>query len=154
MSMPNSKENEIHLTVATLVKRNGRYLIVEEMDGNAHVFNNPAGHVEPGEHVIAAAQRETLEETGWEVKVTAFIGLFHYHSARNGVTYYRLAFAAETIEQVYSGPIDKDILACHWLTIDEIEQLGDRLRSHLVLGNIRLAEQGKTYPLAIIDAKG
>ena len=64
----------IHLTVATVVERNGDFLMVRETQDGVQVINQPAGHVEPGEDVIAAALRETFEETGWEVKITGFLG--------------------------------------------------------------------------------
>ena len=53
-----------HLTVATIVCRHHRYLMVEEFDSGPLVLNQPAGHVEPGEDLLVAAVRETEEETG------------------------------------------------------------------------------------------
>ena len=61
-----------HVTVAVVVEQDGRYLMVEEQDELAGglVFNQPAGHLDPGEGLLEAALRETLEETGWEVELT------------------------------------------------------------------------------------
>ncbi|MCV6604568.1 MAG: NUDIX domain-containing protein, partial [Porticoccaceae bacterium] len=64
---------QIHLTVATVVERNGKYLCVSEYDGDRLVINQPAGHVEPGEELTAAARREALEETGWHITLTGFM---------------------------------------------------------------------------------
>ena len=68
--------DKIHLTVATVVRRHDKYLMVRETVDGKEVINQPAGHVEVGEDVLAAAVRETLEETAWDVKITGFIGFF------------------------------------------------------------------------------
>ena len=54
-----------HVTVATIIEDNGRFLMVEELAEGRAVFNQPAGHLEADESLIQAALRETLEETGW-----------------------------------------------------------------------------------------
>ncbi|KZY85705.1 NUDIX hydrolase, partial [Oleiphilus sp. HI0078] len=121
-----------HATVATLVERDGKLLLVEERSHGKTVFNQPAGHIEQGESIQEAAIRETLEETGWRVKLTGFIGLYTYTAPQNGVCYYRFCFAAEALEKE-SDKLDKDIIAAHWLSMDEIRALEDKLRSPLVL---------------------
>ena len=60
-----------HVTVATIVEDNGRFLMVEELADGQAVFNQPAGHLEADESLIQAALRETLEETGWDVELTS-----------------------------------------------------------------------------------
>jgi 8-oxo-dGTP pyrophosphatase MutT (NUDIX family) len=121
-----------HATVATLVEKDGKFLIVEEVSHGKAVFNQPAGHIEQGETIQAAAIRETLEETGWRVKLNGFIGLYTYTAPQNGVCYYRFCFAAEAIEKTDKA-LDHDIIAAHWLNLDEIRDLGDKLRSPLVV---------------------
>src|SRR5690606_39449499 len=59
------------VTVATVVVRDGRLLCVEEQVNGSCVLNQPAGHLEPDEGLVEAALRETLEETGWDVRLTA-----------------------------------------------------------------------------------
>ncbi|MFP3344935.1 NUDIX domain-containing protein, partial [Halomonas sp. SIMBA_159] len=82
-----------HVTVATVVAREGRLLqVVERIDGR-EVVNQPAGHLEPGETLLEAAVRETREETGWDVRLTALIGCYQW-TAGNGEPYLRFAFAA------------------------------------------------------------
>ena len=66
------------VTVATVVVRDGRLLMVEENAGGQLVLNQPAGHLEPDESLIEAALRETLEETGWDVRLSAFVGAYQW----------------------------------------------------------------------------
>ncbi len=120
-----------HATVATIVERNGKLLLVEELSHNQQVFNQPAGHIEEGETIFEAAIRETLEETGWQVELKSFLGIYTYLAPQNGVTYYRFCFVAEAIEQL-TTKLDKDIVAAHWMGRTEVTALGERLRSPLV----------------------
>ena len=62
------------VTVATVVERGGRFLLVEEETRHGLRLNQPAGHVEGGESLVSAAARETLEEAAWRVDPTALVG--------------------------------------------------------------------------------
>ena len=53
-----------HVTVAAVVERDGRFLLVEEHTSNGLQFNQPAGHLEENESLIDAVKREAFEETG------------------------------------------------------------------------------------------
>lgn len=138
-----------HATVATIVEKDGKILLVEERSHGKEVFNQPAGHIDEGENIIDAAIRETLEETGWKVELTGLVGIYTYTAPQNQVTYYRFCFAAKAVEKL-SDELDKDIIAAHWLDMDEIEGLSDRLRSPLVLKCIRDAKNKPHQALDII----
>jgi 8-oxo-dGTP pyrophosphatase MutT (NUDIX family) len=140
-----------HTTVATVVEDNGRFLMVEENADGEVVFNQPAGHLEAGESLIEAARRETLEETGWEVVVEKFLGLYHYTSPANQICYVRSCFIARPLQQDESRQLDAEILQTHWLTIDEIRRLGHRLRSPVVLRVLDDYLQGIAYPLSLVN---
>ena len=92
---------QLDVTVATVVVRDGRFLIVEETANGRLVLNQPAGHLEPDESVLAAAVRETLEETAWEVKLTAFIGAYQWKAPETGRHYLRMAFAADPVSGAF-----------------------------------------------------
>ncbi|TNE77921.1 MAG: NUDIX hydrolase [Gammaproteobacteria bacterium] len=141
---------QIHLTVATVVERQGKFLLVREIRDNREVFNQPTGHVEPGETPVQAAIRETLEETGWLVQPTALISFSTYTSPQNGVTYYRLAMAAEAVNFDIEATLDSDIEEAVWLGYEEILQKETQLRSPMVLQAIRDYLEGQLYPLDIL----
>jgi ADP-ribose pyrophosphatase YjhB (NUDIX family) len=140
-----------HVTVATVVERDGRYLMVEETCqlAGGDVFNQPAGHLEPGESLKEAALRETLEETGWEVELTGVIGV-SMATAPDGVTYYRTTFHARPLREIENATLDPDIRKVHWLTYEEILGNSARMRSPLVLPTIEQYRKGHCYPLDFI----
>lgn len=139
-----------HATVAVVVEDDqGRFLMVEESSHGQIVFNQPAGHVEEQERIVDAALRETLEETGWEVRLDHFLGLYTYLAPANGVTYYRFCFAATALTRV-TEKLDDDIIAAHWLGLDELKASGTQLRSPLVLQCIEDYRNGRRFPLDVI----
>ncbi|MBF8223826.1 NUDIX hydrolase [Halomonas sp. 328] len=139
------------VTVACVVERDGRYLVVEEERGGpATLFNQPAGHLEPDESLLEAVRREVLEETAWRITPQAYLGLYCFRTA-SGLTFHSHGFIARP-ESRLDRALDRDILACHWLTLEEIETLerAGRLRSPLVLQRIQDAAAGRHYPLKVI----
>lgn len=143
-------EQRPHITVATVVEREGRFLMVREYADGALVYNQPAGHLEAGESLIAAAERETMEETAWQVSVTALLGIYRYRSPTNGVTYVRHCFIAVPVRHLPEQPLDPAIAEAIWLRPAEIQQHGSELRSPLVLAAVQDYQAGSTYPLSLL----
>ena len=140
-----------HITVATIVERDGKFLMVQEKSGGRLVYNQPAGHVEQNESLLEAAYRETLEETAWRVKLEKLLGIYQYTSPENGVTYIRHCFIASALGSQTSQPLDADIVQALWISLDELEGCEPaQLRSPLVLEVIRDYLRGKAYPLDVI----
>lgn len=143
--------NPIHSTAACVIQRGEHFLMVEEQRGGPHsVFNQPAGHIEPGEGPITAILREVVEETAWQVSLTSYLGLYVFHTD-DGQTFHSHAFIAEPLHQLDLA-LDPDIVATHWLTLEQLRELDQhsRLRSPLVLKRIDDALSGPYYPLAVI----
>jgi 8-oxo-dGTP pyrophosphatase MutT (NUDIX family) len=144
------------VTVATIVVRDGRLLMVEEDVRGAVVLNQPAGHLEPDETLIAAARRETLEETGWEVEPTAFVGAYQWQAPVNedgsgGRHYLRLAFAAQLGRHHPQRPLDDGILRTLWMTPDELVAAQARHRSPLVWRTVADFLAGRRFPLNALN---
>ncbi|HQV40617.1 MAG: NUDIX hydrolase [Moraxellaceae bacterium] len=142
---------EPHITVAVVVEREGRFLLVEEQSERSDmVLNQPAGHVEQGETLEQAAIREALEETGWDVALTAFLGLYVYTPPHKpDVTYYRACFLADAVLHHPQRALDTGILQAVWLSLEDIAA-SDRLRSPLVLRCVQDAIAGQRFPLQLI----
>ena len=140
-----------HITVATVVERDGLFLMVKENIDGKIVYNQPAGHLELDESLVAAAQRETQEETGWSVRVTHLLGIYHYTSPANSICYVRHCFIATPLIMLPEVILDKEIIFAVWLSLDEIHALRTELRSPMVITAITDYLQGKRFPLSIIN---
>lgn len=140
------------VTVATVVVREGRLLMVEEQVAGAIVFNQPAGHLEPDESILHAARRETLEETGWHVELTHFIGAYQWKARESNQHYLRMAFAAVPTQQALNFKLDEGIIAAHWLTPSELKALTAQHRSPLVWKLVEDYLAGQRFPLQAVHA--
>ncbi|MEE4192869.1 MAG: NUDIX hydrolase [Halieaceae bacterium] len=139
-----------HVTVATVVEREGRFLLVEEQADEGIVLNQPAGHLDPGESLFTAAMRETLEETGCEVELEALLGISQYTSPANGVTYLRSTFAARLLREHLNAELDKEILRTLWMTPAEMRAESGRMRSPLVMASVEQYLAGQRWPLDLV----
>lgn len=139
------------VTVATVVVRDGRVLCVEEHAHGRLVLNQPAGHLEPDESLLDAALRETREETGWDVRLTAFIGAYQWHAPETQRHYLRFAFAAEPVSHDASRGLDEGIVRALWLTPGELMEAHDRHRSPLVWQAVSDYLAGSRHPLAMLQ---
>ena len=142
---------DARLTVAAIIERDGQFLLVEEYaDGEELVYNQPAGHLDEHETLAAAAIRETLEETAWEVQVDAIVGLYYWTHPK-GHTFIRTCFAGRALHHHPDQPLDHGIERAVWLTRDEIAALGPKLRSPMVLRCVDDYLAGRRYPLELFS---
>ena len=139
-----------HITVATVVKKDNLFLMVEEYSGGKRVINQPAGHVEHGESLVDAAVRETLEETGWLCEIKYLINVSRWLHPRNNETYFRFSFAAEPKVHNHEQALDDSIIQTLWLSYEEILSRQVNHRSPAVLEDISDYVEGKTYSLDLI----
>jgi 8-oxo-dGTP pyrophosphatase MutT (NUDIX family) len=139
-----------HVTVATVVERDGHFLLVEEWADGRLVFNQPAGHLEPNETLLQAAQRETLEETAWTVQLQGVVGIALYTAPGNGATYYRTTFFGAPERHEPARRLDDGIVRAVWLTIEEMRAQSAKMRSPLVIEVVNQYLSGQRYPLSMI----
>mgnify|MGYP000150333966 FL=1 len=135
-------------TVAVVVVCQGKFLLVEEIENGRTVYNQPAGHLEANENLVDAAIRELEEETGLVSSVDYLSGIYYYFRASLSLYYLRFCFVIERDCFEPCKPQDTEILACHWLTYDEIKAKSAQLRSSLVLECIEDYLSGKKIPLS------
>jgi 8-oxo-dGTP pyrophosphatase MutT (NUDIX family) len=140
--------------VAAVLERDGRFLCIEEVaptvEGERVVYNQPAGHLDPGETLLDAVRRETLEESGWHMEPVGLIGIYLIEPPGLGVTFLRFCFHGRLLRHDADRVLDRGILRTVWLTRDELAAEHDRHRSPLVLRCVDdyLAEQ--RFPLDLI----
>ncbi len=141
------------VTVAAIIERDHRFLLVEEETSDGIRFNQPAGHLDPGESLIEAVAREALEETAHEFAPDSLVGVYmsRYKSNRTNedVTYLRFTFAG-TLGVAHDRPLDEGILRTVWMSRDELVASRDKHRSPLVLQCVDDYLAGRRYPLSLV----
>jgi 8-oxo-dGTP pyrophosphatase MutT (NUDIX family) len=142
------------VTVATIVERDGRFLLVEEMTRSGLRLNQPAGHLEAAEALADAAARETLEETRYRVRPSAVVGIYRWQAVDTGATFVRFAFAADVLGHEPDRALDEGIVRALWLTYDELVAKRALHRSPLVLRCVDDWRAGRRLPLATVTEVG
>ncbi len=141
-----------HVTVAAVAQRHGQFLFVEERVGGELVINQPAGHLEPGENLIEAVVRETLEETAWRFEPEALVGIYLWRQPQNSSTFLRFSFAGRVSGHDTSLDLDDGIERALWLTRDQLISQQPRLRSPMVLRGVDDFLAGQRIPLAVLES--
>jgi len=139
------------VTVAAVIERGGRFLFVEERIDGRLVLNQPAGHLDPGESLLAACRREVLEETAHDFEPHSLVGVYRWHYAAKDVTFLRFCFAGEAGDFHKERKLDKEIVQLHWLTPAELEARKAEHRSPLVAKCVRDFLAGKRFPLDLFS---
>ncbi len=138
------------ITVAAVVERAGRFLIVQERAARRVVLNQPAGHLEYGESLLQAVVRETLEETGYPFEPQAVTGVYLWQGPAER-TFLRVAFAGTVGDRANGAPLDRAIIRTAWISRDQLGQREGELRSPLVLRCIDDYLRGARYPLELLN---
>jgi len=140
------------ITVAAVIRRDDRYLVVEERPDDEAVINQPAGHLEFGETLLQAVQREVLEETGRRFTATGLVGIYQWTVPNTDHTYLRFCFCGEVGDRAPDLQLDPDICATHWMTLEQIAQGELPVRSPLVLRCLQDAQRSPAMSLEVLNA--
>ena len=144
-----------NVTVAAVIERDGKLLLVEEEvdDGRGGVeirYNQPAGHLDEDESLLAACARETLEETAWQFVPRQLIGIYQWRRPAGDITYLRFAYCGDLGAFDAQRKLDDGIVRALWLTPAEIEARRERHRSPLVMQCIADYLAGRRFPLDLV----
>ncbi len=143
-----------NVTVAAIIEKDGRFLMIEENADGQRVINQPAGHLEKNETIITAVKREVLEETAWDFEPDHLGGIYLYQSPHNNITYLRISFSGHCLHHYPQQKLDDDIIRACWMTREELQTQKTRLRSPLVIRCIDDYLAGKQYPLELLHHYG
>jgi 8-oxo-dGTP pyrophosphatase MutT (NUDIX family) len=138
------------VTVAAVIERHGKFLFVQERISGRLVLNQPAGHLDPGESLVAACRREAMEETAHHFEPTALVGIYRWRDPAKDFTFLRFAFSG-TVGAAEKRPLDKEIVAVHWLTPEELKQRKGEHRSPLVQKCVDDFLAGNRFPLDVFS---
>ena len=138
------------LTVAAVVERDSKYLLVEERAMGRRVFSQPGGHIETDESPEQATVREVLEETGCTVECRDLIGVYLWIHPQTRQQFLRLVYAATYIDCDESLPLDDGILSRRWMTLQDLADRRSVLRSPAVLRCVQDYEAGRRQSDALL----
>ncbi len=138
------------VTVAAVIERDGRFLFVEELQDGRRVLNQPAGHLDRGETLLAACAREVLEETAHRFEPAALVGIYRWHYRPADVTFLRFCFSGKLLG-VENRPLDAEILGLHWLSVEELKSRAGQHRSPLVQQCVDDYLAGHNHPLDLLS---
>ena len=146
------------VTVAAVIEKDGRYLLIEEHTQEGLRLNNPAGHLDPGESLIEACARECLEETAHPFEPKHLVGIYQsrfHRAAQNDrqaeeITYLRFAFTGNITHPIQDQALDHGIVQVLWMTLDEVRSSKASHRSPLVLKCIEDHAIGQRFPMDLI----
>ena len=140
----------LSVTVAAVVEDRGRFLVVEEQTDEGIRINQPAGHLEPDETILAGAARETLEETARPFVPSALVGIYRWRHPSKGLAYLRFAFCGQVGPEEPGRGLDDGILRTLWLTPEELQSCAAMHRTPLVLRCVRDYLAGRRFPLELL----
>ncbi len=141
-----------HVTVAAVVEKDNKFLLVEEHTDSGIAFNQPAGHLENGESIISAVKREVNEETAWQFEPENIIAIQLWRKNPEFSSFLRVCFAGKVHSFNADQALDDDIIATHWLDREQIAEKKSQLRSPLVLKTISAYLEGERYPLSLLES--
>ena len=147
-----SEPTRPRVTVSAVCRRDDSFLMVRERVGGKTVLNLPGGHLDPGETLVQAAQREALEESGWKVDIDALVGIYQWHAQHRNRRYVRFVFSARALQRIHETPPEPGILDVHWLPMAALQEEPDQLRSPVILDILNDFEQGQRFPLTLLGA--
>lgn len=139
-----------NVTVAAILEKDGKFLLVEEETADGVMFNQPAGHLEEGETLLEGVVREVREETAYRFKPTGLLGVYHWKHPKKDITYLRFAFTGEIEGHDPQQALDDGIIRACWLSVEEIRATQDKHRSPQVMACIEHYLAGQRFPLSVL----
>jgi 8-oxo-dGTP pyrophosphatase MutT (NUDIX family) len=137
------------VTVAAVIERDGRFLFVEETIDGRRVLNQPAGHLDPGESLAAACAREVMEETAHEFAPRELVGIYRWKYEAKNLTFLRFCFSGSAGHFFKERKLDKEIVALHWLSLEDLMKRKSEHRSPLVQRCVEDYLAGKRFPMDV-----
>lgn len=138
-----------NVTVAAVIERAGRFLMVDENTDEGRLLNQPAGHLEPNETLLDAVARETLEESGYRFAPHYLVGIYHWRHPKSGITYLRFTFGGD-VDASSVAPLETTTLATPWMTAEALRSSRDRHRGPQVLSAVEDYLAGRRFPLELL----
>jgi ADP-ribose pyrophosphatase YjhB (NUDIX family) len=138
------------LTVAAVIERDDKFLLVEEYAMGRRVVTQPGGHIEANESPEQAVVREVFEESGVTVECRDMIGVYLWIHPQTRQQFLRIMYAAEYLDHDASIELDDGILGARWMTLDDIRASRSILRTPVVLRCVEDYRSGRRASDALL----
>lgn len=135
---------ESNIFVSTVVVEDGKVLMIKEGKNNygqRGTWNFPAGHAEENESLKQAAVRETLEESGFKVKLDGVLAI------RKNALHLVVFFAGSRVDDK-AVDTEEDTDEVRFVSLEEMEVLP--MRFTVLIEVAKKAIEGKVFPLDVI----
>jgi 8-oxo-dGTP pyrophosphatase MutT (NUDIX family) len=149
--MATSERWKPSVTVAAVIEKDGRFLLVEEHTAYGLQLNNPAGHLEPHESPEQGCVREVLEEAAYQFTPTALVGV--YLTSTPDTTYLRFAYCGTLGAHEAHRLLDTGIVRTLWMTPEEVRGSAHRHRSPVVVRCMEDYLSGQRHPLNLVHTE-
>lgn len=108
---------------AIVENEDGEILMVQEAKDHIHEkWDFPGGGWEDNESVIDCVEREVLEETGYSIELTGFLGVYNGESMEDGTEVIAFMFTGKP-KKKENRELEEDILQEEWFNPEEITSL-------------------------------
>lgn len=126
--------NSVKISVACIVYNKDRsILLVKERQVIGVVYNQPAGHLKPGETLIGGAVREVQERTGLTVEIEAILGIYERYFEKTGSHVIRVCFIAKAPREDLAIDFQNiEIVSADFYSKDELKSIEKKFRNPLV----------------------
>ena len=142
---------DVRLTVtcSLMLEQEGKLLLVQEAEPDIYgLWNQPAGHVDPGETFEECALREAREETGYDVELVGIQGV--YYDIAAGDEDINICYRARPIGEPRYPP-EPDVLGMRWFTREELQVFPrEELRHARSWKRLEEWLAGKAFPLEVV----
>ncbi len=128
----------------------GEILMVQEGKDHVHeTWDFPGGGWEDRESIIECVKREVLEETGYKIEITGFLGVYKELNQRDGTENISFRFTAEPVEKKFEEPPGKgEILDVKFIPKEKIPELDLRHENRKKV--LEKYQEGESYSLDLL----
>lgn len=141
----------MEVIVGAIIMNKDKILMVKEAKEKCFSkWSFPAGHIENNETIFDCAKRESLEETGYEIKLKKTFPIFTKNT--EDISIIMIHFLAKVLKKSKKYNTN-EILEIKWMPINELKKMKkEEFRSYTVIKKVLESIENKClYPINMIN---